>query len=247
MIQVIDRALDILEYLALKPEEESQLSRIAEYCALNKTTTANILKALENRGYISHPGKKRGYSLGYKASTLAWAQGFFDRITRTASEEVQRLFEEFSETVVLATEHRDRRIILSNLECQVGITARISHSDDLYRSATGRVILACGPEDRAKAIVERLGLPSPESWEGMDSTKKLFTELRRIREDGYSVKFGKNEIVGIAVPIFLKESPVASIGICLPEYRCNPVKLSFMLSSLNESSARISRLLAVRK
>lgn len=49
MIQVIHRALDILEYISQGPKKEFSLGEIAEYTGLNSSTYANIIKTLVKR------------------------------------------------------------------------------------------------------------------------------------------------------------------------------------------------------
>ena len=57
MIQVIHRALDIVEFIARDPDKEFGLGEIAESLELNKGTCANIIKTLVNRGYLDQSGK----------------------------------------------------------------------------------------------------------------------------------------------------------------------------------------------
>ena len=53
MIQVINRALNILEILAQEPDKEFGLSEIATAVELNAGTCANILKTLVYRNYVT--------------------------------------------------------------------------------------------------------------------------------------------------------------------------------------------------
>ena len=53
MIQVINRALDILELIAEEPEKQKSLSEISEKLDLNSGTCANIIKTLVSRNYIN--------------------------------------------------------------------------------------------------------------------------------------------------------------------------------------------------
>ena len=65
MIQVINRALNILEILAQEPDKEFGLSEIATAVELNAGTCANILKTLVYRNYVEQSGTKKRYKLGY--------------------------------------------------------------------------------------------------------------------------------------------------------------------------------------
>ena len=58
MIQVINRALNILEILAQEPDKEFGLSEIATTVELSAGTCANILKTLVYRNYVEQSGTK---------------------------------------------------------------------------------------------------------------------------------------------------------------------------------------------
>lgn len=239
MIQVIDRAFDIIEFLAMQPDEDFTLAQIAEACDIQKTTAVNILKTLEARGVVSHHGRMKGYHLGYKMYSLSGTLAFSKKLEAVARPEIESTFQEFSETVVLATERRGKRVIISNIECQQGITARVSHSDDLYRAATGRIMLAYYPEKKLHVLINRIGLPDSYAWEGIYSIENLLEELAAIREEGVSVVYGQFDIVGIAVPIMVGENIVASLGVCLPAYRCSTSTLMLIRETLDKAAARI--------
>lgn len=239
MIQVIDRAFDIIDFLAMQPDEDFSLSQIADACGIQKTTAVNILKTLEARGYVSHQGRMKGYHLGYKVYSISGTLAFAKKIEAVSQPELETVFQEFSETVVLATERRGKRVIISNVECQQGITARVAHSDNLYTAATGRIMLAFYPEKKIQVIINRIGLPDAFSWDGIYSKESLFEELKGIREEGVSVVFGQFDIVGIAVPIMVGKNIVASLGVCLPAYRCSSQKILIIRDTLDKCAARI--------
>ena len=71
MIQVLNRAFDILEMCAKNAEKVYSLSEIADQLQLNRTTCANIVKTLVTRNYLEQTGYRRGYRLGSKVFHLA--------------------------------------------------------------------------------------------------------------------------------------------------------------------------------
>jgi len=241
MIQVLDRAFEVLEYLATADGNMASLSQIETACGIQKTTLANILKTMETAGYIAHPQKRKGYKLGYKFYLLAGPQYVFRKIEQIAGEELRLLHDISQETVVLAAEQNGKRIILKVLECNEGISARISHSSDIYQSATGRVILAHYPENRIHSIVSSTGLPEPAFWHGIASEDDLLRELARIREEGFSVSSDHPDVKGIAVPILVGKVPVASIGICLPKFRSTEGKIALIKNILGERALSLEK------
>ncbi|MEE3466699.1 MAG: IclR family transcriptional regulator C-terminal domain-containing protein [Candidatus Cryptobacteroides sp.] len=244
MIQVLDRAFEVLEFLSTAEGNGASLSRIEAATGIQKTTLSNILKTLEKGGYVAHPQKRKGYKLGYRLLMLAGPDSLFRKIEAIAQDEIKLLHDVFLETVVLAAEQDGRRVILKVMECQEGITARISHSSDLYLSATGRVILAHYPENRIRSIVARIGLPSPRNWDGIRSEEDLLRALAIIRKDGFCVSADHADIKGIAVPIIVGKLPVAAIGVCIPKFRCTTSKVTLIKHVLDECALSLQEKVA---
>ena len=241
MIQVIDRAFEVLEFLSSNKGRMASLSEIEATCGIQKTTLSNILKTLEDSGYIAHPQKRKGYRLGYRFYLLAGSGFVFRKIEQIAADEMKILHDIFFETIVLAAEQNGKRVVLKVMECTEGITARISHSNDIYQSATGRVILANYPENRLHAIVSTVGLPDPSCWRGIDSEEDLLRELARIKKEGFSVSADHPDVMGIAVPVLVGRDPVASIGVCLPKFRYTDSKVSLIKSVLYECALSLGK------
>ena len=140
----------------------------------------------------------------------------------------------------LATEYGGQRRVLNLMECHEGITARIPHSADIYQSATGRIILAYYPEHKIREIVSRVGLPSHETWEGIDSVDALLEGLAEIREKGISTTIFREHMLGVAVPVLVGGWPIASIGMCLPRCRCSEPRLGIIHEVLGECATSIA-------
>ncbi len=241
MIQVIDRAFEVLEFLSSAEGNMASLSQIEAATGIQKTTLSNILKTLEKEGYVAHPQKRKGYRLGYRLFMLAGPDFALRKIESIAQEELKLLHDVFSETVVLAAEQNGRRVVLKVLECQEGITARISHSSDIYQSATGRIILAHYGENRVRSIVGHIGLPSPQNWHGIQSEEDLLRELAAIRQDGFCVSSDHTDVKGIAVPVIVGKIPVASIGVCIPKFRCTANKITLVRHVLDECARSLQK------
>lgn len=244
MIQVIDRSFDILELLGSCPEEGRPLSYISEKVGLKKTTCSNILRTLLDRGYVEQTDGKRNYKLGFKAYKLVGAPKFHERLAELSRDALQCLFLDTCETVVLATIEGSRRIVVSQIELTTGITARIHHSNTIYRSATGRVILAWYPEKKFNLTLDRIGLPDVADWPEVTSREELVAQLKDIRESGYAEVGTHGEIVGLAVPLFKDGVVIASVGVCLPAFRFSKVKSENIMAALLDAAGKIEKELA---
>lgn len=61
MIQVIQRALDIFEFLAEEPHKSRSLSEISNAIGIQPSTCANIVKTLVQRGYLVKSQNQKAY------------------------------------------------------------------------------------------------------------------------------------------------------------------------------------------
>lgn len=244
MIQVIDRALDILEFLGSDSNNAKSLDEISEVIKIKKTTCSNILKSLLQRGYLEQPNGKRNYKLGFKAYKLVGSSRFHDRMAALAHNALQALYDEIEETVVLAAIEENKRIVISNIEATSGITARINHSYTIYRAATGRVILACYPQKKLDATIDRIGLPDIADWPEIKTREQLISALNSIKEAGLAESHIEGGIIGIAVPLYKKDIVIASIGVCLPAFRCSPARKARIIAALSSAARAIEKELA---
>ena len=238
MIQVIDRALNILELLGSDPSKNFALAEIADITGLQKTTCANILQSLVSRDYVEHRSKPTGYRLGFKAFRLVNSPAYYEALKSIAEEQMNTLFNAIGETTVLSVLINGKRIVISVKECQQGITARIKHSANLYRSATGRVILANYPKGKASRLIDRIGLPDPADWEEISTKDQLKSALQVIQQEKFC-EVRSSDIIGLAMPIIRNGIAIASIGVCVPLFRFDDYKRDSIKKSLEAAAKSI--------
>lgn len=238
MIQVIDRALNILELLGSDPSRNFSLAEIAEKTGLQKTTCSNILLSLTARDYVQHRTKPTGYRLGFKAFRLVNSPAYYEALKNIAEEDMCHLFHNVGETTVLAVLINGKRIVVSVKECQQGITARIKHSANLYRSATGRVILASYPKEKASRLIDRIGLPDPADWEEISTKSQLESALQVVQQEKFC-EVRSSDIIGLAMPIICNGIAIASIGVCVPLFRFDDYKRNSIKKALETAAQAI--------
>jgi IclR family KDG regulon transcriptional repressor len=219
MIQVIHRALDILELVSRERSKEFGLGEIADSLGLNHGTCANIIKTLVTREYLKQSGKKRGYKLGSKSYYLTGNYSHKKELLRFAVEPMISLRDKLNESCILAIRKDNMRVTLhkelSTQELQV-ITSGVEKN--VYLTATGRIILAfLKPADRDN-FIQRYGLPK-EMWPEVRNEADLIMELEKIKDEQLAIHFDGKHIVGIGVPIYKDNEVIASLGVYLPEVR----------------------------
>ena len=219
MIQVVNRALDILELLGKDRNKFYTLREIADNLNLNHSTCANIIKTLIIRRYIEKSSTKQGYKLGPKTYYLTGNFSLKKELIRASEKPMKVLREKLNESCILVILNDDMRITLrkevSTQELQV-----VSNEEEknAYMTATGRIILACMSQNERQMFVQKFGLPKSK-WEGIENEIELFQELDKIKAKQIAIHFDGEYIAGIGVPIYKNDSVIASLGVYLPEVR----------------------------
>ncbi len=219
MIQVLNRAFDILEFLAREKDRKFSLAEIADSFGLNHGTCANIIKTMVSREYIEKQGKRDGYKFGSKAYYLTGDFLFKKELLNASVGLMKELCSTLNEGVILAIIQNNKRILLHEELSTHELQVVNLKEKDIYKTSTGRMILACMNKSDQRAFVEKYGLPDLDSWEGIEDEEDFFSELKRIRKKQIAIHLAKSDIVGIAVPVYIKNRIVASLGVYLPKTR----------------------------
>ena len=112
MIQVINRALDILEYISIDPAKPKLLGHIANDLKLNPATCANIIKTLVNRGYLEKSDIQKGYQIGKQLTHLSSEKYSYQNLIDVADIEMKNITKQLNEKCLLAVLKGDKRKII---------------------------------------------------------------------------------------------------------------------------------------
>jgi IclR family transcriptional regulator, KDG regulon repressor len=244
MIQVINRALNILEYIAKNKDRACSLTEIAEKMGLNLPTCANILKTLVDANYLEHLGRKKGYKLGPMVYQLTGDLSYNQNLLQVAKPEMEHLTERLNETCILGIIRNQKRFILHTVNSDQDLQVRSKSERDIYETASGRLLLAFLPDKDRDALVASLGLPEQETWKGVKTKKQLDSAFKKIREERVAITLSPSHIVGLAVPIEKNGLVIASLSVFLPESRYNRKgNAQLIVEELIATGNRINQLL----
>ncbi len=236
MIQVLNRALDILELLSRNLDKEHALGEISRPLNLNSGTCSNIIKTMMSRGYIE---KKKGYILGRQAYYLTNNFSKEAEIIKCAVDPMKNLSNTLKESCVLSVLKNNSRRTLHNETFVRELQANPGDEINVYETATGKLLLAyLDPADR-NAFIETYGLPGAV-WEEADSEHALVAELQKINKAGYAVHYTEANIVGVAMPVYHKKQVVAGLGVYLPENRYTETMKEEIFEQLEKTAKIIS-------
>jgi DNA-binding IclR family transcriptional regulator len=241
MIQVVNRALDVLEYIGKDPEKPRALGDIAEKLELNAATCANIIKTLVNRRYLDKIDRSKGYCLGPMAYALSSNTNYKKDLVDAAKAELEALTKKVNENSLLAVLNEDQRIAIARASSAQAIQANTASEKKAYDSASGRLLIAMLSEADLEKFISKYGLPQPETWRSVQNKKALLSELKKIRADGYAMQITDKHIVGIAVPVFKERKVIASASVYLPAQRFNKERKEELLTILKKTATRIEK------
>ena len=242
MIQVLNRALDILEYIAQTEGKPQQLRDIAAHLGLHEATCANILKTLAARDYVEQAKRGAGYTLGPMAYYLPRDKDYRPALVKTAKPHIDTLSLKLNESCILTILHNVKRYVLYHVECQQVLMVHREHflSKNFYESASARLLLSYATDEEVKQIIDQHGLPG-EEWTEARKIRQLDAARLNIREQGYAEVITASHIAGIAVPIFENERVIASLSVYLPSIRYREDRRAKILEALLSTSEKVSK------
>lgn len=219
MIQVIIRAIDILEFVAQHDKEPVQLFKIAGHVGLSHPTTANIVKTLLQKNYLEQMGRKKGYRLGIAAFQLTGNPFYQQNLITAAKGAMEELTQQLNETSLLAIIQNNKRVILHQVECNQILKVNTIMVADVYNASSSRLLMAYCTTQDLDALIRAVGLPSKKVWPGAETRSGLENELKKIRKEEFVQVVSVYHTVGFAVPIYEDKKVIAALSVFVPESR----------------------------
>jgi len=245
VIKVLQKVFNILEFLAETPERPRGLTEIAVRLGQHPATCANILKTMVSRHYVEQIAPKKGYLLGPALFQISRQAPYRKDLIAAADPLMAELAKTVNETVLLVTLRLSRRFILSQIngqqQIQVGPQALVQ--DNIYATATGRLLLAYLPEPELAKLVREHGLPGSQ-WPEAGNPAAFKKALADIRKTGRVCHVPNDEVVGLAFAIRNhRHEIIAALGLFLPRFRFKGTHRQKVLSGLRQTATAISRIL----
>lgn len=219
LIQSIERAVAILEIIA-RDGGAAHLKDIAERSRLGKTTAHNILKTLDELGYVRRRVGDTRYHLGGRIQNLARIAGDDGALRVRLRPVLEAIARTTRETVYLAVPSGDETWYLDAIEsgqtlktaCPVGVRER------LEGSAIGLVFLAFMPGLGKRVLATRADALGPD----------ILSEIDKVERVGFALDLESYQpgLHCVAVPWREAGEVRASIGLSGPSTRLPRDKLS---------------------
>ncbi len=188
VIQSVDRALLLLEYISAHPEKKLTLTELAEVMDLDKSSVFRILTTLSRHGLVRQEEGKKMYRPGFGIFGLASSlyeqmklpvvvSPFLREIARKTCENAHLAVRSGTQAVFIDREQGSNRILTNT---------NIGDTEELYCTAVGKCLICDFSRDELDILFR-------------GRTLKQFTELTITDIDALSRELGEVKAMGYAV------------------------------------------------
>lgn len=219
MIQVIVRAIDMLEFVSRQDNKPVQLIKIAENAGLSQPTCANIVKTLVSKGFLENVSRKEGYILGVNAYRLTGNVEYSQNLITASTDLIQDLVNTLNETCLLGILKNNKRVVINEIHANNDLQVKTKPEAPVYETASGRLLMAFLSEKELNQLIANIGLPGASVWPGIKSKTQLIKALEQINKEKLVQTLTPNHIIGLAIPVYNKNVVVASLSVYIPESR----------------------------
>lgn len=220
MIQSVQKALQLLQILSDGKQIPISLMEISERAGVPKPTCCHLLQTLCEEGFAVRVSHTKGYVLGPRTYYLTRYGQYEEELVSLCRQVMRWMERESHGTVVLSVIRSGQKYIINyeDTEQQLFFEHPQLRMDDIFRTATGRAILAHMKAEAVREIYERHG-PLPKGhWDEIRSLQQLQTELQKLRRQKIVVtqpidSEAEFNAVGYACPLFRAGVCIGAIGI----------------------------------
>jgi IclR family acetate operon transcriptional repressor len=206
-VQSVDRAIDLLEILT-DVGGDATLSELATGTGLPLPTIHRLMRTLVNRGYARQLPSRR-YTLGPRLIRLGESAG--RQLGAGARPHLERVARELGETANMAMIDRDMAVYVAQASSSHSMRMFTEVGRRVYCHCTGvgKMVLAQLPDTTVREIVARTGMPAATDL-SITNVEDLIVELDKIRERGYAVDDGEQEIGVRCFAVAVPDAPTPS-------------------------------------
>ncbi|QIN81476.1 helix-turn-helix domain-containing protein [Rubrobacter tropicus] len=223
-VRAVVRAVDILELLRTS-DGGASLNELAGRSDLAKASIFRMVRTLESTGLIERIPGSDSYRLGVRCLTLGQAYLEQTDLRGEALPTLQRLRQEFDETVHLSVLDDELRVVFLeklNTTHALGLmSSRIGRTVPSYCTGSGKALLAELDYDPVE-VLEANGVLKRHTPSTIYEPDALRRELEQIRAQGYSLDLEEREpgVRCVACPIRAAGgNTVAAVSVSGPTQR----------------------------
>jgi IclR family transcriptional regulator, KDG regulon repressor len=225
-IQSVDRALQLLKYIADTPDGSATLGELTDFIGLDKSSVFRLLATLWKHELVRQDPGSRSYQLGFGIYRLAGSLQGRLSITEVARPYLRKIVRETKENAQIAVRSQNLAVFIDRERGSRTLSANMNPGDteELHCTAVGKSLICRLSQTELKDI---LGEGPFVSFTDRTLTDydALLEDLRLTRERGYAIDNEEYEmhVVCVAAPIYNYDGRAeAAIGISGLRERIGP-------------------------
>lgn len=242
-IQALDRALEVIELLAL--HDGMRLSEIAQALDQSVATMHRVLATLEAREFVELSPERQDWHIG--SGTFRAGSAFLRRtnVVERARPEMHALMAETGETSNLGVDWKGQVLFLGQVETHEMIRAFFPPGtvSAKHASGIGKALLSQYSPERLQGFLER-GPLERFTARTLTEAPALQAQLAAIRADGYAVD-DEERTLGmrcVAAPILnIHGEAIAGISVSGPTSRMTSARIPEIGRLVAQAAARIGK------
>ncbi len=221
MIGSVQKAVKMLNTISEGKNRPVSLLHISNVTGINKSTCSHIISTLVAEGFIKQISHSKGYVLGPAAYCLSRHGKYNEELTTVSHPLMRWLHKKTGYTVILAVVESGKKYTIDYIDTKSEILPELSAimPDDIYRTASGRIIMANMSKSDVLSVFEKNGIPPKGHWDNVSSFEELEKNLSEIDKDSVAKTLFTREdgkiLLGYAAAIFKYTKCVGAIGVAV--------------------------------
>ena len=238
----INKALKIIECLGNSPRP-LKASEVASITKLQRASAFRILAYLTSLGYVFKDMSTHLYSLGHKIFEFGDNSEFLKTLTTYSIYHIQNLSRD-SQLITYLAVLEGPHIMYCDKVSPSGesVPRSFRMRQDAHSTALGKAMLTYKSYDELKEIYKSYSLHK-HTKNTITSLNNLYSELRKIRRDGYSTNMAEtfDYIYGVGAPILdLNNRAIAAIALSGTKSTINIKTIPILAKKIIKTSKLIS-------
>ena len=238
-VQSVDRVFGLLEHLA-DGDGALSLSELAARSGLPMPTIHRLIRFMVSQGYVRQDSLKR-YTIGPR---MIWLGESASRLLGSwATPVLSGLVQKFGETSNMAILERDGVIYVAQVPSPraMRMFTEVGRYVMPHCTGVGKAILSMMPDEDVGALLKRTGMPA-RTEHTITSVRKMLAELAIIRQSGYAVDDGEQELGVRCVAVPVPKLPFrAAISVSGPSSRVTAEQVGQIAPAAREAAEELSR------
>lgn len=243
-VQVIDRLLDVLEYLSLTQEPKGP-TEIAEAVGLNKSTVYRLLSTLHQRGYVDRNETDGTYSVGVKLVEIVSNHINNLELQTEARPVLNELHDALGLIVHLGILDRHEVVYVEKMDIAPNLRryAQIGLRVPAQCSSLGKCLLACMSGEHLEFAMAKCRF-EPYTPKAITSLHQLKEHLRTVRRQSWAIDDEEympgHRCVGAPVYDYRGET-IAAVSASGPVSLLTDERVPDVVRQVKQAAAAISR------